>query len=298
MFKKYQSIKRATDVNTLHYYVTHGYNNIKWYATEKVHGCNFSFITDGNEVKYAQRSMITDSIFNSHLDVHKVENQIKELALHLGKTIQVYGEYYGSNIAGKSSIPYFKENKKEFIFFDIRLVEENVFLEYPLNFELFDKFNIPRVPVLKEGTLEECLELSKSFDSIIAEIKTHAEGYVLKPFVPTNIDHSGDRVILKMIAPEFDDVKKSDTDLRIAKDKQENYDNYLFTKTVIDEKVNSIRCDKVAAKFGISSEEPQKFGLLVTEFLKDILEETEETVSEKLIKISLIPIVKQFFNIQ
>jgi Rnl2 family RNA ligase len=298
MFRKYQSIKRATDVVTLDYYIQQGWDRLQWYATSKVHGTNFSFISDGNEVKYAQRTQVTDSIFGSHLDVHKVEDKIKQLAKHLGKTIQVYGEYYGggSSIAGKSSIPYFKdESRKEFIFFDIRLADEDVFVEYPLNFELFDKFEIPRVPLIYEGTLHECLKQPKSFKSLVAETDCIEEGYVVKPFKPLFVQDS-DRVIMKMIAPEFDDVKKGTVDLKVAKQKQDNFDLYNFTKQVIDEKVNAVRCDKVAAKFGLEAQYKKNFGLLLNALVEDIIDETEEKVNEEQIKKACINIVKGYFN--
>ena len=274
-FTKYQSIKRGTDIQTLNYYIQQGYDKVRCYVTEKIHGTNGSFITNGIEIKFAQRTCISTGIFNSQADAHKVESKIIQLANHLGTEIQVYFEYFGADIAGKSTIPYFKDKtRKEFIGLDIFDITNDTYISYPQNFQLFDMFEIPHVPVLFEGTLSECLLFDKSFNSLVAENVTKAEGFVIKPF--ENITMAdGQRVLLKMVAPEFDDIKKTGKDLEIAKQKQVNFDIFNRTNNLIDECLNSVRCDKVAAKFGIESINKKKFSVLLKELANDIADESD-----------------------
>lgn len=333
LFKTYQSITRATKVDTLIYFKNNGFGKTEqWYVTEKIHGCNIGFIVadldfvksskdyiehqanpekstfhiisvvDNIAFLHTQRNMITKSISNSHLDFDKVETKLRALQKEIGKPIHVYGEWYGGNvIQTPDSIPYFKTaDKKEFIFFDIRFCETDDFVSYPKVFELFDKFELPRVTVLKTGTLDECLTHPLTFKSIVSDNNVDAEGYVLKPYEPAFIEKA--RVILKMIAPAFDDEKKGKVDLEIARQKQKDFDNFIKLESVIDEKINMVRLGKVAAKFNISNDKPELFGYLKKHFTEDIYEEcTQQKIEltknvKKSIENSAVVFIKEFFK--
>lgn len=333
LFKKYESITRATKVETLLHFKANGYGkDEKWYATEKVHGSNIGFIiADINYIKntdyykshlnnpekypffiiseinniafiHTQRTMITKSLEGTHLLFHKVEEKLRVLQKHLNKPIHVYGECYGAKtIPTPDSIPYFKApEQRDFIFFDIRFIDTNEFCSYPEVFELFDKFELSRVPLLKEGTLDECLKLPKSFKSIVSENDVLAEGFVLKPFKSSFIQSA--RVILKMIAPEFDDEKKSPGDLEIARQKQKNFENLEKLQSNIEDKINMVRLGKVAAKFGITNQNKNNFGHLKKHFLDDITEEcTQQSIElskavRKVLDVEAVKFVKVFFE--
>jgi ABC-type uncharacterized transport system ATPase subunit len=106
-FKKYESIANDNNSRTIDYYKEMGFanNDINWYATEKIHGANFSFISDGVTVQHAQRSGIIEGNFMNHLAfVDKLNDKVLALAKHLNQKIQVVCEYYGKGIINKGAI--------------------------------------------------------------------------------------------------------------------------------------------------------------------------------------------------
>lgn len=288
-FKKYESISRATNLTSFEFVKLHNKEN-NWYATEKIHGTNFSFILGEGPVKYAQRTQITDSIFGSHLYVDSVQGKLEALQRHLNRPIQVYGEFFGPGIISTSdAIKY--DNDKAFIFFDIRFIDTGEFCDYPLNFELFDQFEIPRVPVIGEGSLEELVKISTNFKSSVSKLGEMAEGYVLKPNKTVFI--ADFRMVLKMINPNFDDQKKKGPDLEIAKQKQIDFD--LLPE--LEEKINMVRVGKVAAKLNITPANINNFSHLLNGTVADIESEMELTPKIKKVLVSKVsPFIKQFFN--
>ncbi len=55
-FKKYNSIENAYQKVVLEQIIIHGFEKETYVVQEKVHGANFSFFTDGKEVKIAKRT--------------------------------------------------------------------------------------------------------------------------------------------------------------------------------------------------------------------------------------------------
>ena len=123
-FKKYESIANHNNQKTIDYYREQGFASaqVRWYATEKVHGTNFSFLCDGEAVSYAQRSgPITDSFFNYQANAPKLQPRVLALARHLGQAVQVFAEYYGRGIVNKGAIVYRNDDEKHFVAYDIFL---------------------------------------------------------------------------------------------------------------------------------------------------------------------------------
>lgn len=298
-FKKYKSISKTYDAIKIRHY-KQLFPDGFWYITEKIHGTNFSFISDGVTVQYAQRSGIlteTDSLFNYQANVHKLNDKILALAQEIGEPIQVYCEYYGKGIVGKGNIDYRSDDERDFIAYDILLLNQDKFISFPDNFNLLDKFEIPRVMAMYQGTLDECLTYSPEFNSFLNE-NTHAEGIVIKPIHDLR-DNQNERLILKNVSTKFAETKLSKSELKHVNEKKEEMSNRNITEEATNKRLTDVRVGKVAAKFGISNTEKNKFGILITELTNDIIEEakSEESLDLNLalVKQMCVPIVKSFF---
>lgn len=295
-FKKYESIANDNNSRTIDYYKAQGFteSNILWYATEKIHGTNFSFITDGINIAYAQRSgVIEDNFMNHKAFVHKISDKILELGKYFDQPIQVITEYYGKGIINKGAIDYTTDTEKHFIAYDILLLNDDKFVSYPENLALFDKLEIPYVKVIATGTFDELMDIDNHFESFLAEsnnIKTYAEGMVLKPCKDMRVD-TGERVILKRVSEQFAENKPGKVEKTII-----TIDESIIQ--CIDNKNTEIRLGKVAGKFGILPTEKSKFAQLIIELSNDIFEEmTQENIVVDIntIKKQLTQMVKSYF---
>lgn len=297
-FRKYESIANDNNSRTIDFYREQGFTSpdIQWYATEKVHGTNFSFIADGFRVLYAQRSgIITDSFMGYRDFVGTLPGKIAKLSIHLGEAIQVVTEYYGKGIVNKGAITYRNDMEKAFVAYDIRLMKSNTFLTYPQVMTLFDQFEIPRVAVLGVGTFDELLEFDTRFKSPLAAsagVDTYAEGIVLKPCVDIRLD-TGERVVLKRVSEEFAENRPQKVEKKESLPLGEEVGEWIADMNT------DIRVGKVAAKFGILPSEKNRFGALIIELANDIaadiLTEHGQGVDGNLVKKQITGSVKSFF---
>merc|ERR1712151_1144657 len=107
-WKRYSSIENCCDEQELQRIraavtARHG-ANCEWIATEKVHGANFCFETDGQRVEYASRTnKLGDGadFFNARSTMLKYHPFVLE-AFRLAskqkpslKSLLIYGEYFG-----------------------------------------------------------------------------------------------------------------------------------------------------------------------------------------------------------
>jgi len=198
-----------------------GFSELEYVVQEKVHGANFSFITDGKDLECSKRTRIikdNESFFTHEKVVD--ENQNKILALFKDvkvfkpniKYITVYGELFGGS--------YFHPDVKQdsnckqiqkgidyspingFYAFDI-LVDGEEFLDVITINDLFEKHKIFYAKTLFRGSFEECIKYPNSFNSKIPEWlgypsleKNICEGVVIKPIIP-QVFASGKRVAIK-----------------------------------------------------------------------------------------------------
>jgi Rnl2 family RNA ligase len=246
-------------------------------------------------------------LLNYQSFTYKLNDKIKALAKHLNKTIQIVTEMYGKGVTGKPHIPYTDESKvtinnqqvdtRDFVAYDIR-IGDNEYMNYEEAVELFKQFDIPYMPILFKGTMEECIAYSPEFKSLLAKsngIDTDAEGIVIKP-MNSIFTITGDRVILKNVADKFQENKLTKGQADAIKEKKQDSGN----KALIDSCLTEMRVSKVAAKFGISVEDKAtKFKLLLNELSKDIIEEIDKEhqlkVDVKLVNQLCTPLVKTFF---
>ncbi|CAI2174262.1 1631_t:CDS:2 [Funneliformis geosporum] len=151
-----------------------------WVDTEKLHGANLSFITNGKEIKCARRSAILrekEQFYNHQIQLQKysknifsIYNRMKEKDLIKGEMIIIYGELFG-----------------EFLPFD--LFDGKDFVDFDITIDLFKENDIPHVK-----------ELSRDYENL-------AVGIVIKPIKPLRTDN-GSRVILKIKIEDFEERKR------------------------------------------------------------------------------------------
>lgn len=190
---------------------------------EKIHGANFSFITDGKSVRCGKRTSIIneDEIFYNHDKLNHLHENIMNLAnIFDSEDIVVYGEICGGNYPHKDvenkgtkavqkGIFYSPEIK--FFAFDIRVNGEYV------DFYTFQKActdsDIPFLPSLFSGTLRECVKFENEYITkvpemlLLPEISDNiCEGNIIRPINPLFFDN-GSRVILKNKNSKFKEKK-------------------------------------------------------------------------------------------
>lgn len=243
----------------------------EWVVTEKIHGANFSFWTDGNDLRVASRSQFTDGNFNNcHGVIELYKKQIKDIfnSLNNIEYMVAYGELYGQGV--QKGIHYF--NNKDFILFDIAVKEpskeELTFLSFEKVRELSNTFLVPLVPVIFEGTFSECLNQENTFDSVIANIPENiAEGLVIRPKGKDIHNHRGQRIIIKS-----KNNKWSEKQTKKIKNRPRNLEHPL--QEVISEYINENRVNNVLSKLdNIDINEKKDFGMILGLTSKDVIED-------------------------
>ena len=309
-FKKYNSIENSYRDKFIEKIMQIVPPDETWCVTEKIHGANFSFITDGNEVKCAKRSGIiveNEKFYNWQIVYEKYVDEVKKVFDYLKyyetedvnlKYIQLYGEIFGEYYPNQENKykpiqkGVFYTNDIEFMAFDLRIVYYDYVLEEEINnfirvenfIKVMKNVNIPTIPVLFEGTLEECLKSSNEFESVIPEklglpkIEGNiCEGVIIKPnsvyFTPV-----GERVILKNKNSKFAErksvkkPKKSNVDMNLN-EQENNLANGLETY------LNTNRLESLLSKGEVQLDWKQ-FGKVCGLLLKDMLEDFKKDNDE------------------
>lgn len=159
-----------------------------WIATEKIHGCNYSFICDGTSVSPAKRNSMldTETNFNNHgriFDLYKddVIKLFNSVVNYDGDCVQIqlYGELFGGNYNGKkhpqskiiqANMNYCEDN--DFMAFDIKVTKKDN-TKYMCDYETMEQIfksadvNIKLAPVVIKGNLTEIFNFDPKFESII-----------------------------------------------------------------------------------------------------------------------------------
>jgi len=225
-FVKYRSIENSYRIRMLEKIAEEGKDKQQYVVTEKVHGANFSFWCDGNEVKCGKRSAILKNdanFFNFQQVLGKHFMTIMKLwqSFNFGFNAQIltiYGELHGGryphpdvepvkHVGGIQKEVYYSPDI-EFYAFDI--MWDGKFL----NVDDFEKImtmsdmGLTYAKRLYTGTLEQCLKYPNEFQTTIPReyglpsIEGNiCEGVVIKPVIYTELI-DGTRVILKNKNPK------------------------------------------------------------------------------------------------
>jgi len=235
-FKKYSEIENTYRQKEIERIYKNGFanKNIEYVVTEKVHGSNFSFITDGKEVLVAKRTSVLseeeiDKFFNAKLMLKKYRENVISLFNEMfagneeNKIIQIFGEHFGGiygNVTEKGHVRVQKEVHyapfNDFIIFDIRVKILNTafYLSWNKVKQLAQNNGFKIVPELFRGTFEEALNYPNNFITKVPELYglepiegNIAEGTVIKP-IENLYFRTGERVILKNKNDKFKEKGK------------------------------------------------------------------------------------------
>ncbi len=211
-------------------------DKMKWVATEKVHGANFSFSYENGQLKFAKRKAFLsweDDFFGFQLLVNRIENQVIALFEELSTNIEaeqyiIYGELCGGGYPHPAVMP--DENVEaiqtgvyysptiQFCAFDIALVETETlskyYLDYAVALSLFQKYDLLHADPLFIGKFHEVFDFNIKIHSTLPKIlglppleQNLIEGIVVKPLEHLHSSLSI-RPIIKIKNPAFEEEKK------------------------------------------------------------------------------------------
>ena len=166
--------------------------DIQWFGTEKIDGINIRIHWDGYRVAISGRNddaQITPKLleylqetFNCH---ELFEQKFGE------KEVTLFGEGYGRKVNGN----YLNKEDNGFILFDI--YSQGIYWNRKAVESIATYFNIPIVPIVKIGTLDEMVEMVENGFNSKLNPDVLAEGIVAKPTEELRTNN-GNRVITKI----------------------------------------------------------------------------------------------------
>jgi len=294
MFTKYSSITNSYDTKFINKIIQFGYDKLEWVVTNKIHGANFTFYTDGYTIQCASKNGLLgdgDKFFNFRDILAKYHQRILDLYWFINKVskspvleVAIHGELFGGiynhpdvpRVPGASKIQkgicYCPGN--DFYLFDLKI--DGRLCDYDFTIGVSDVLGCPYAQELKRGTLQECLEYPNDFQD-----PTHkfyglptvedniTEGVVIRPVDPLFIgapeDEHFKRVILKNKNEKWTEKAHAPkkvvgiTDLSEGVQAQIDHLNEFITEG---------RLDNVISHFG--EVQDKAFGKFIGEFSKDV----------------------------
>ncbi|AZA92404.1 RNA ligase, Rnl2 family [Chryseobacterium nakagawai] len=298
IFKTYNSIENAYQTRMIDQIRLQGFGDEVFIVQEKVHGANFSFFTDGKEIKIAKRTAFIEKeekFYNAHQILEQYRKNVINLFQKVKtiypnvETVVIYGELFGGSYNHKEVEPVENAIKvqkgieyapyNDFYAFDIKL-NGVTYLDTDIINSIFEKTGFFYAKTLFEGTLEEALRFPNVFNSKIPtwlglpEMNNMCEGTIIKT-LKTKYFGNGARVILKNKNEKW--IEKSKMVKKERKATQKQVD---FSETAqniwgeIQQYVTANRLNNVVSKIG--EFEPKMIGKVIDLFAQDILEDFEK----------------------
>lgn len=298
IFKTYNSIENAYQTRMIDQIRLQGFGDEVFIVQEKVHGANFSFFTDGKEIKIAKRTAFIEKeekFYNAHQILEQYRKNVINLFQKVKtiypnvETVVIYGELFGGSYNHKEVEPVKNAIKvqkgieyapyNDFYAFDIKL-NGVTYLDTDIINSIFEKTGFFYAKTLFEGTLEEALRFPNVFNSKIPtwlglpEMNNMCEGTIIKT-LKTKYFGNGARVILKNKNEKW--IEKSKMVKKERKATQKQVD---FSETAqniwgdIQQYVTANRLNNVVSKIG--EFEPKIMGKVIGLFAQDILEDFEK----------------------
>lgn len=299
IFKTYNSIENAYQARVIEQIRIQGFGDEVFIVQEKVHGANFSFFTDGKEIKIAKRTAFIEKdekFFNAHQMLERYRENVIEVFQKVKaiypdvETVVIYGELFGGGYKHKEVEPVKDAVKvqkgieyapyNEFYAFDIKL-NGITYLDTEVVNQIFEETGFFYAKILFQGTLEEALKFPNVFNSKIPawlglpELESNmCEGTIVKT-LKTKYFGNGARVILKnknekwvekskMVKKEGKTVQKQ---IHFSEKAQEIWEEIQQYATVN-------RLHNVVSKIG--EFEPKMIGKVIGLFSQDILEDFQK----------------------
>lgn len=298
-FHTYNSIDNPNNSVTIRQIYDAGYTNanIEWVALEKIHGANFSFITDGNIVETAKRSSLisdTEQFFKQEIvkdkyrdDILLIFNKIKQENEHT-ISIQVFGELFGGHYPGiKSNFKHVQKGvwynpQIDFMVFDIRVntlmeidatTKPKKYLSYYCSQNDLERYfqglNILKnIPVMHKGSFDELMKLNPDFTTLIPNIynlpplpDNKAEGYVIKANIV--VQCGADRPIIKIKNNKFLEKTPSNNSTNSNNDVRQNIVDEMTTYCT----QNRFNC--LISKYGTELDTKKLQNLYVADVITD-----------------------------
>jgi len=207
----------------------------EYIVTEKMHGANFSVITDGTTVAFAKRTAVlgrVDGCENFYsVRSTRLVHELAALALRLAANkaaaaagvndeIHIYGELIGGHYPHPEVSPVvglepvqrgvWYSPRLNFVAFDVRI--RGQFLDYDEARVLCEGAGFNFVAPIFRGTLAECNAFENRFDSTLPtqlfdlpplSEPNWAEGIVIRPAREPSSAENNDRGMYKRKIPEF-----------------------------------------------------------------------------------------------
>lgn len=219
-FKKYNSIENSYQEYFIGSIIEEGFGDLEYVVQEKVHGANFSFITDGQTILSAKRTELildNEEFYNSKFVLANYKDKILNLHKSISadidaKTVTVFGEIFGGgyphpnfpidNTAKLVQRGIYYNPQNDFYAFDI-LIDNDKYLDVETANAYFEKFGFIYAKTLQKGTLKDCLAYPNNFKTTIpTEYKLPeldgniCEGVIIRPTKATFF-RNGSRVTIK-----------------------------------------------------------------------------------------------------
>lgn len=174
----------------------------KWHFTEKVDGTNIRVYWDGHRVIFGGRTdsaQIPTNLMYALNDLFLGNTNEEVFEQKFGASeVTFYGEGYGEKIQKGGGL--YREGCG-FILFDVKVGD--VWLERANVEDIAKAFNVPVVPIVLTGTIQEAVAYVKSKPKCtIALQEKEAEGLVGRPVVEM-CDRRGNRIIVKVKTCDF-----------------------------------------------------------------------------------------------
>ncbi|MBB4807927.1 Rnl2 family RNA ligase [Chryseobacterium defluvii] len=298
IFKTYNSIENAYQTRVIDQIIMQGFGKEIFIVQEKVHGANFSFFTDGKEIRIGKRTAFIqedEKFFNAWQILERYRKNVMEVFQKVKiifpemETMVIYGELFGGGYKHKDvepvkdavkvqkGIEYAPHN--EFYAFDIKL-NGTTYLDTDKVNEIFEETGFFYAKILFQGNLEEALKFPNVFDSKIPgrlglpEIGDNiCEGTVVKT-LKTRYFGNGSRVILKNKNEKWTEKSKM-----VKKDKPVHKEIHFSENAQniwneIQKYITVNRLNAVVSKIG--EFEPKMTGKVIGLFAQDILEDFEK----------------------
>lgn len=301
----------------------------EWVATEKVHGANFSvwitkddsqeeqksaetnvkcsyarrngILNDGenffNHEKTAERNFLREKAVNIYREMEKI-SPVRELVLFGEICGGVYDHPQVPKLhkkdATKMNVGVHYSNENLILFFDIRV--DGKYLDFDVSKKLFEKNDLPQVPLLIRGTYEEVDKYDYKFITKIPEMlslpaieNNYAEGIVIKPARETLLP-GGSRLMIKKKIDKFSEIFLGLDPQELANGRI----NSIYSDIV--PYLTKNRLDNMKSKIDPKTKHKRVINMLVADAFKDYKDATPNNCIDALSKDDYMDLKKELIK--
>lgn len=295
-FIKYSSLTNVSP-KILQLMITAGLAGGTFAAFEKIHGCNFSAILrKGQDPVWARREDALkegESFYQYEFIAKRYADKLSKVFKFLvdvglateDSVVQVYGEYAGTHENGAKIQKEVDYGSADWYIFDIK-VDGKYMVPYA-TYAAALATNMLHVPLLKLGTLNECMAVPNDLQSTVKSMRERcvcevvpgtdniAEGTVVRAWGRVDYFHNGKLAVIKNKNTKFKG-KKTPT-VVVIKDLSEA-DNQSLAEA--KSYLTKPRLDNVLSHIG-DSLTAHDFGRVMGKFAQDAMKAFEEDTEKK-----------------